>query len=90
MATGVIDKPNVVGYFTSPTFANGMQVHRTGHPWQQFHASHCSKLPSEYSPGKPARLRPAVLLLRGAKAAILAHCAPAAGLVGAMRSRAKR
>ncbi len=86
MATGVIDKPNVVDYFTSPTFADGMQVHRTAHPWQQCHASHCSKLPSEYSPRRPARLRPG----GGGNAAILAHCAPAAGLVGAMRSRAMR
>lgn len=86
MSTGVIYKPNVVGYFASHTFADGMQVHRTAHPWQQYHASHCSKLPSEYSPRRPSRLRPG----GGANAAILAHCALAAGLVGAMRSRAMR
>ncbi len=86
MATGVIYKPNVVGYFTSPTFADGMQVHRTAHPWQQYHASHCSKLPPEYSPRKAARIPPG----GGANAAILAHCTPAAGLVGAMRYREMR
>ena len=86
MATGVIYKPNVVGYFTSPTFPNGMQVHRTAHPWQQCHAGHCSKLPSEHSPRKAERLRPG----GGGNAAILAHCTPAADLVGAMRSRAIR
>ena len=86
MATGLIYKPNVVGYFTSPTFANGMQVRRTAHPWQQCHASHCSKLPPGHSPRKAGRLCPG----GGGNAAILAHCAPAAGLVGAMRSRAMR